>query len=390
MTSLSKNASRIVQSEIRIMSVECEKVRGVNLAQGICDTEVPLPVRRAAHAAIDGGVNSYTRLIGLEDLRRAISKKLQSYNRISANPETEIVVTVGSTGAFYSTCLALLDEGDEVIVFEPYYSYHVNTLTAIHAVPRYVMLRPPNWSFTREGLERLATPRTKAIILNTPANPSGKVFSRAEVELIADFANSRDLFVITDEIYEHFLYDGAEHVSPASLPGMQERTITISGFSKTFSITGWRIGYVACSARWSPAIGYFHDLAYVCAPAPLQRGVAAGLEELNSDFYRRLAAEYLHKRDTLCATLQQAGLRPWIPQGSYYVLADASSLPGRTSKEKAMWLLKTTGVASVPGASFFHDDSGENLLRFCFAKTDAELAEACRRLEKIRAAVAVG
>jgi len=390
MTSLSKNASRIVQSEIRIMSVECEKVRGVNLAQGICDTEVPLPVRRAAHAAIDGGVNSYTRLIGLEDLRRAISKKLQSYNRISANPETEIVVTVGSTGAFYSTCLALLDEGDEVIVFEPYYSYHVNTLTAIHAVPRYVMLRPPNWSFTREGLERLATPRTKAIILNTPANPSGKVFSRAEVELIADFANSRDLFVITDEIYEHFLYDGAEHVSPASLPGMQERTITISGFSKTFSITGWRIGYVACSARWSPAIGYFHDLAYVCAPAPLQRGVAAGLEELNSDFYRRLAAEYLHKRDTLCATLQQVGLRPWIPQGSYYVLADASSLPGRTSKEKAMWLLKTTGVASVPGASFFHDDSGENLLRFCFAKTDAELAEACRRLEKIRAAVAVG
>jgi len=390
MTSLSKNASRIVQSEIRIMSVECEKVRGVNLAQGICDTEVPLPVRRAAHAAIDGGVNSYTRLIGLEDLRRAISKKLQSYNRISANPETEIVVTVGSTGAFYSTCLALLDEGDEVIVFEPYYSYHVNTLTAIHAVPRYVMLRPPNWSFTREGLERLATPRTKAIILNTPANPSGKVFSRAEVELIADFANSRDLFVITDEIYEHFLYDGAEHVSPASLPGMQERTITISGFSKTFSITGWRIGYVACSARWSPAIGYFHDLAYVCAPAPLQRGVAAGLEELNSDFYRRLVAEYLHKRDTLCATLQQAGLRPWIPQGSYYVLADASSLPGRTSKEKAMWLLKTTGVASVPGASFFHDDSGENLLRFCFAKTDAELAKACRRLEKIRAAVAVG
>ena len=390
MTSLSKNASRIVQSEIRIMSVECEKVRGVNLAQGICDTEVPPPVRRAAHGAIDGGVNSYTRLIGLEDLRRAISKKLQNYNRISANPETEIVVTVGSTGAFYSTCLALLDEGDEVIVFEPYYSYHVNTLTAIHAVPRYINLRPPQWSFTRGALERLASPRTKAIVLNTPANPSGKVFSRAEVELIADFAKERDLFVITDEIYEHFLYDGTEHVSPASLPGMQERTITISGFSKTFSITGWRIGYVACSSRWSPAIGYFHDLAYVCAPAPLQRGVAAGLEELDSDFYRRLGAEYLSKRDLLCATLERVGLRPWIPQGSYYVLADASALPGRTSKEKAMWLLKTTGVASVPGASFFHDDSGENLLRFCFAKTDAELAEACRRLEKIRAVVAVG
>jgi aminotransferase len=390
MISLSKNASQIVQSEIRIMSVECAKVGGVNLAQGICDTEVPLPVRRAAHAAIDGGVNSYTRLIGLDDLRRAISRKLRNYNRIFADPETEIVVTVGSTGAFYSACLALLDPGDEVIVFEPFYSYHVNTLTAIDVVPAYVTLKPPDWDFTQGTLEQAVSPRTKAILLNSPANPSGKVFSRQEIELIADFARRHDLFIFTDEIYEYFLYDGAEHVSPASLPDMKERTITISGFSKTFSVTGWRIGYLACSARWAPSIGYFHDLAYVCAPAPLQRGVAAGLEELDASFYRNLAAEYRGKRDLLCSSLQQVGLRPWVPQGSYYVLSDASELPGRNSKEKAMWLLEKTGVASVPGASFFHDDSGENLLRFCFAKTDAELAEACKRLETIKRAVAVG
>ncbi len=372
------------------MSVECEKVRGINLAQGICDTEVPEPVRRASKAAIDGGANSYTRLIGIEDLRRAISRKLREYNHVFADPETEIVVTVGSTGAFYSSCLALLDPGDEVIVFEPFYSYHVNTLTAMNVVPACVTLKPPDWNFDREALERAVSKRTKAIVLNTPANPSGKVFSRKEIEIVADFAIRHDLFVFTDEIYEYFLYDGAEHVSPASLSGMKERTITISGFSKTFSVTGWRIGYLACSAKWAPAIGYFHDLAYVCAPSPLQRGVAAGLDELDEDFYRNLAGEYLSKRDMICKTLQQVGLRPWVPQGSYYVLADASDLPGRTSKEKAMWLLKTTGVASVPGASFFHDDSGENLLRFCFAKTDAELGEACRRLEKVKSAAAVG
>src|SRR5262245_23019086 len=388
MTSLSKNAARIVQSEIRIMSVECEKVRGINLAQGICDTEVPEPVRRASKAAIDGGANSYTRLIGIEDLRRAIARKLRDYNRIAADPETEIVVTMGSTGAFYSSCMALLDPGDEVIVFEPFYSYHVNTLTAMNVTPAYVTLKPPDWSFTREALEHAATKHTKAIVLNTPANPSGKVFSRKEIELIAEFAIRHDLFVFTDEIYEYFLYDGAEHVSPASLPGMKERTITISGFSKTFSVTGWRVGYLACSAKWAPAIGYFHDLAYVCAPSPLQRGVAAGLDELDAGFYRKLADEYLSKRDMICSTLQQVGLRPWIPQGSYYVLADASELPGRNSKEKAMWLLRTTGVASVPGASFFHDDSGENLLRFCYAKTDAELKEACKGFGRVQAAVA--
>jgi len=388
MTSLSKLAASIVQSEIRIMSVECAKVGGINLAQGVCDTELPAPVRDGAVAAIQTGLNSYTRLDGIGELRQAIATKLRRDNGITVDAEREVVVTVGSTGSFYSTCVALLDPGDEVIVFEPYYGYHVNTLALIQAKPVYVKLTPPDWKFTRADLERAFTSRTRAIVVNTTANPTGKVFSREELNWVAELAVKHDLFVFTDEIYEYFLYDGREHISPATLPGMAERTVTISGFSKTFSITGWRIGYAACSARWAPAIGYFHDLAYVCAPAPLQAGVAAGLRELKPDFYAHLGAEYAAKRKLMCDTLTAIGLTPCVPQGAYYVLADASSLPGKDSKEKAMHLLHTAGVASVPGKSFYGDGGGEQMLRFCFAKTDADLAEACRRLAGSRVAVA--
>ena len=385
MTSLSKLAGAIVQSEIRIMSVECAKVGGINLAQGVCDTELPPSVRDGAIAAISSGLNSYTRLDGISELRQAIAAKVRRDNGISVDPEREVVVTVGSTGAFYSTCVALLDPGDEVIVFEPYYGYHVNTLALVQAKPVYVKLAPPDWTFTRAELERAITPKTRALIVNSPANPSGKVFAREELGWIAELAIKHDLFVFTDEIYEYFLYDGREHISPATLPGMAERTVTISGFSKTFSITGWRIGYAACSKQWAPAIGYFHDLAYVCAPAPLQAGVAAGLRELSSDFYAGLGVEYAAKRKLMCDTLTSIGLTPFVPQGAYYVLADASSLPGKDSKEKAMYLLRTAGVASVPAASFYADGGGQQMLRFCFAKTDSDLAEACRRLERMRA-----
>lgn len=388
MPNLSHLASQITQSEIRIMSVECEKVGGVNLAQGICDTEVPLAVRRGAEAAIEGGLNSYTRLDGIAELRRAIARKMRAYNRIECDPEREVVVTMGATGAFYSACMALLNPGDEVIIFEPYYGYHVNTLLAMHAKPAFVPMHPPDWSFTRAALEQAITAKTRAVVVNSPANPSGKVFSAQEMQWIAELAAERDLFVFTDEIYEYFLYDGRRHISPALLPGMRERTITISGFSKTFSITGWRIGYAVCDSKWAGAIGYFHDLVYICAPAPLQHGVAAGLEELKPDFYNSLTAEYAIKRDLLCSSLQEVGLTPNIPQGAYYVLADASRLTGKTSKEKAMHLLREAGVASVPGAAFFHNvaGGGENLLRFCFAKTDSELRQACRRLGQLRTA----
>jgi aminotransferase len=382
MLSLSRKASGIAQSEIRIMSVECEKMRGINLAQGICDTEVPEPVQRGAIDAIRSRQNSYTRLDGVAPLRCAIARKMHDYNHIDVDPEREVVVTAGSTGAFYSTCTALLDPGDEVIVFEPYYGYHVHTLLALDCVPVYVTMHPPRWIFSREQLERAITPKTRAVILNSPANPSGKVFSREELEFIAELAVQHDLFVITDEIYEYFLYDDNEHISPASLPGMAERTVTISGFSKSYSITGWRIGYAACDARWAHSIGYFHDLAYICAPSPFQHGVRAGLEELTPQFYRDMANEYRAKRDLLCTTLEQIGLSPSWPQGSYYVLADASSLPGSNSKEKAMHLLAQAGVASVPGEAFF-SGGGKNLLRFCFAKTDVDLEEACRRLSRM-------
>ncbi|HJW99276.1 MAG TPA: pyridoxal phosphate-dependent aminotransferase [Terriglobales bacterium] len=385
MLSLSRKAAGIAQSEIRIMSVECDRVQGINLAQGICDTELPEPVLRGAVDAIRSRQNSYTRLDGVTILRRAISRKMREYNHVEADPEGEIVVTAGSTAAFYSACMALLNPGDEVIVFEPYYGYHVNTLRALDCVPVYVTMHPPEWIFSREHLERAITAKTRAVIINSPANPSGKVFSREELEFIAELAIRNDLFVITDEIYEYFLYDENEHISPASLPGMAERTITISGFSKTYSITGWRVGYAVCDARWAHSIGYFHDLAYICAPSPFQHGVTAGLGELTPDFYRDLATEYRAKRDLLCTTLEQIGLAPSWPQGSYYVLADASPLPGTSSKEKAMHLLGQAGVASVPGEAFF-SEGGRSLLRFCFAKTDSDLQEACRRLSRMQVA----
>jgi aminotransferase len=293
-------------------------------------------------------------------------------------------VSAGATGALYCACLALLNPGDEVIVFEPFYGYHISTLVATGAVPVYVRMSPPNWSFLMADLESVVTSRTRGIIINTPANPSGKVFTEAELKQLADFATRHDLFVFTDEIYEHFLYDGRIHIPPATLPGMWERTITISGLSKTFSITGWRIGYSICDARWAQTIGYFSDLVYVCAPAPLQTGVAKGLLTLETSYYENLSNEYTKKRDLICNGLSMAGLKPNIPQGAYYVLADISSLPGKNSKERAMYLLRETDVACVPGEAFYHDDSGENLARFCYAKEDFVLEDASNRLAKLK------
>ncbi|HEY6351888.1 MAG TPA: pyridoxal phosphate-dependent aminotransferase [Candidatus Angelobacter sp.] len=377
--SVSKRAARTVQSEIRVMSIECEKVKGINLAQGVCDTEVPEAVREGAKRAIDGGINSYTRADGLAEIRQAIAEKMRRFNGIECDPETEVIVSAGSTGSFYAACLSLLNPGDEVILFEPYYGYHLNTLIAVEAVPVFVTLQAPNWDFTPDALERAVSPRTRGIMLNSPANPSGKIFTRQELEWIAAFAQKHDLFVFTDEIYEYFVYEG-RHISPATLPGMWERTITISGYSKTFSITGWRIGYTIADRKWSKAMSFFNDLVYVCAPAPLQVGVAQGILKLPASFYQHISRDYVKKRDLLCGTLQEAGLTPSVPKGAYYVLADASILPGTTSKEKSMFLLRETGVASVAGSAFYSGSGGENLLRFCFAKTDEELAQACRKL----------
>jgi len=383
MLGLSDIASRIVQSTIRTMSVECDRVGGINLAQGVCDTEVPGVVRHAAEAAVEAGFNQYTRLDGIARLRQAIAHKLATQNGIIADPDSEILVTSGATGAFDAACRALLNPGDEVILFEPYYGYHYATLVGQHCRPVLVSLAPPDYRFEPERLANAVTRKTRGIMINTPANPSGKIFSREELAVIVDIASQHDLFLFTDEIYEHFVYDGRRHVSPATLPGAAERTITISGFSKTFSITGWRVGFLHASARWIPAISYFHDLVYVCAPAPFQHGVAAGLEELPASFYPELVGAYGKKRKMICEALRAAGLEPSVPAGSYYVMADAFRIAGANSIEKAMNLLHLTGVASVPGEAFFQGGRGENLLRFCFAKTDRDLEQACERLSRI-------
>jgi aminotransferase len=382
--SLGERCGCVMQSEIRSMSLECARIGGINLSQGVCDTPVPIEVLQGAADSIMRGGNTYTHHAGIRELREAIADKQRRFAGMELDPESEIVVSAGATGAMYCAFQALLSRGDEVIVFEPYYGYHVSTLFAVEAVPVFVPLEPPAWSFQQESLEAAVSPRTRALLVNTPANPSGKVFSLHELALIADFAIRHDLFVFTDEMYEHFVYDGLSHRSVATLPGMKERTIAISGLSKTFSVTGWRIGYAMCDARWAGAIGFFNDLFYVCAPSPLQAGVTAGLRSLGDEYFHALSSEYAAKRDLFCKVLQDAGLTPHIPQGAYYVLADTDGLPGRTAKERAMHILQRTGVASVPGSAFFHEEGGDSLVRFCFAKEDHVLESACEKLLKLR------
>jgi aminotransferase len=378
--SLSELAPRVLQSEIRAMTLECDRMGGVNLAQGVCDTDVPAPVAEGAIAAIREGHNIYTRLDGIARLRQAIAAKLREDRGLTVDPDREVLVTSGATGAFHAAAMALLNPGDEVILFEPFYGYHANTLTSLRMKPVIVPLASPEWRLDIEMFRAAITPRTRAVLINTPANPSGKIFSRAELEDVARVAAKHELFIFTDEIYEYFLYGEAEHISPAMLTGMRERTILMSGFSKTFSITGWRLGYLVADAKWLGAMSYFHDLTYVCAPSAFQHGAAAGLEQLGPEFYLQLARDHEAKRDRLAAALQGAGLTPHIPAGAYYILADASRVPGENAARKARTLLARTGVASVAGSAFFRPGGGENLLRFCFAKKDADLEDACRRL----------
>jgi aminotransferase len=373
----------LVQSEIRAMTLACTLVQGINLAQGVCDTGVPPTVVDAAKHAMDHGFNTYTRYDGLAELRQALAQRMGTFNHMTVNSETEVTVSAGATGAFHCVCMGLLQPGDEVILFEPYYGYHLSTILAVEAVPRIVSLQAPDWFLSMEALEEAITDRTKAIVVNTPSNPSGKVFTTQELEGIAAVARRHDLFIFTDEIYEYFVYDNLAHVSLASLPDMADRTITISGYSKTFSITGWRIGHAVAAPRWASMIGAMNDLVYVCAPAPLQYGVAVGIKRLGVEFYQELQRSFQCKRDQFCQVLQDIGLSPTIPRGAYYVLADVRRLPGRTGKERAIYLLEKTGVAGVPGEAFFQGDHGAKYIRFSFAKTNVDLDLACERLQKL-------
>ncbi len=369
------------------MTKDCNAKGGINLAQGLCDTEIPEVVRRATQRAIESGPNTYVSHTGLPELKQAIAAKLSHHNQLDFDPSSEIVITNGASGAFWATCLSLLDPGDELLLFEPFYGYHLAQLRACGLGARFIHLEPPQFAFDEAALEAAHTPRTRAIVVSTPNNPSGKVFSEDELRAVARFAERHNLWIISDEIYEHFVYDGRRHISPACVGDVRERCITISGLSKTLSITGWRIGFCAASAPIAERIALASDVVYICAPAPLQMGVALGLQQLPDEFYRQLASDHQRKRDTFCSALSDAGLSPINPEGAYYVLADASSLPGETAVQRATHLLDRTGVAAVAGSAFFEprtNNPGENLLRFCFAKTDAVLNEACQRLRKWR------
>lgn len=380
---LSQLAPETFQSEIRAMTTECDRIGGINLAQGVCDTPVPAIVEAAAAQAMRDGQNIYTRCDGITRLREAIAAKQQRDYGLTYDADREVLVASGATAGLHVATMALLNPGDEVLVFEPFYGYHVHTLKSLRVKPVLVALAEPDFALDVDAMRAAVTPATRAILVNTPANPSGKIFSRAELEAVADLCRERDLFLITDEIYEYFVYDGARHISPATLPGMRERTIMISGFSKTYSITGWRVGYATADARWMPAMAHFHDLTYVCSPAPLQVGVAAGLEQLPPEFYKQLAADHQQKREKLASALHDAGMEPTIPAGAYYIMARIDHLPGKTAAEKARHLLRATGVAAVAGSAFFRPGRGENLMRFCFAKQAADLDEACARLRKL-------
>lgn len=382
MNQISDRLRGLVQSDIRRMSRECERVGGINLGQGICDLPTIPELVEGACDAISSSKATYSKFEGIDLLRERIAKKIARFNRFEVDPSRELVVTVGSTGGFAAAALATLNAGDEVILFEPYYGYHLNTLKVLGVETKYVPLNLPDWSIDFDALRAAFGPKTRGIVVCTPSNPCGKVFTPDELRKIAALCREFHAWCYTDEIYEYIVYDGRKHVSMASID--RDVTITISGFSKTFSVTGWRIGYVAADAKVCASIGLVNDLFYVCAPTPLQWGIARALE-IGDDYYANLAADYEKKRDLLAAALTEGGFRPFVPQGAYYMLAE---IPDgfADSREAAMALIEEAGVASVPGPSFYASDRGDRLLRFCFAKDFAALEEACRRVRAFTAA----
>lgn len=376
----SRRTERLVQSEIRAMTRACNEVGGVNMGQGICDTPTPELVKAAAIDAVATNRSIYTPYNGVPELRRALADKLGSYNGVRCDPDSELTVTVGSAAAYACALVALFDPGDEIVLFEPFYGYHANAALVAGVVPRFVRLEPPDFALDLDALRSAIGPSTRAILVNTPMNPCGKVFEEAELRAIGELCQERDLLCLTDEVYEYLVYSGRRHLSMASLPGMAERTVTMTSYSKTFSITGWRIGYAAGPAPLIEAIGLVHDLNYICAPHPLQLAVANGIARLPDSYYAGLRADYEGKRDRFCAALTRVGLPPIVPQGAYYVLADVSALGCETAKAAAMRILAEAGVAGVPGSAFF-GEGGEQLVRFCYAKSDADLDRAIAGLE---------
>jgi len=364
------------------MSILCNEKNGLNMAQGLCDLEVPHPVSEGAKEGIDRGKNVYTSAYGNYKLRAAIAKKQNDFYDQGIEVDN-VLVSLGATGAFYATAMSLLNEGDEVILFEPYYGYHVATLESIGCKIKYMRTTPPAYEIDFENLKDQISEETKAILICNPSNPSGKVYTKEELQKLSEIINQNDLFLFSDEMYEHFIYDGLEFVSALSIESLKERTVVISGFSKIYSITGWRVGYAITQKEIIDAASAFNDLVYVCPPAPLQNGVLKGLNELPKSYYENVAKEHQKKRDKFIKALNDAGLSAEYVKGAYYVLADISSLEGEDDKQKVVSLLEKTGIAAVPARAFYQDSEGIHLARFCFSKKEAELDEAIERLKRL-------
>ena len=376
---LSHRVEHFVESVIRDMTRLSLKHNAINLAQGFPDFPAPLELKRAAASAIMGDYNQYSITWGAKDLRDEISRKASEYNHIEADPDSEVTVTCGSTEAMMASMLALLNEGDEVVVFEPFYENYGPDAAVSGAVPRFVPLNDDN-SIDEEALASVFNKKTRALILNTPNNPCGKVFGKDELKLIADLCIDYDVIAVTDEIYEYILYDNKKHTSIGSLDEMKDRTITISGFSKTYSVTGWRIGYALAEKTLTSAIRKVHDFLTVGAPAPLQHACVTALRFPDS-YYEELAGMYDRKRKLLYNALIKAGFKCSLPEGAYYILADIPEGTGMDDTAFARYMVGEIGVAAVPGSSFYRSEAGKHKLRFTFSKKDETLMEAARRLE---------
>jgi aspartate/methionine/tyrosine aminotransferase len=381
---LSEKAGQFTESVIREMTRLALAHNAVNLSQGFPDFAAPEEIKAAARDAITRDINQYAITWGAKSLRNAIAGKFQRTQGITIDPEREITVCCGSTEAMMSAMMAIINPGDEVVVFEPFYENYGPDAILSGASPRFVRLRAPDWSFDADELARAFSNKTKAIILNTPNNPTGKVFSRAEMETIRDLCVRHNSFLITDEIYEHMLYDGATHISAATIEGLRERTITINALSKTYSVTGWRVGWAIAPPEVTSAIRKVHDFLTVGAAAPLQEAGAIALRSPES-YYAQLASDYLERRNSLLGILSDAGFKCFTPRGAYYIMTDISAFGFANDVDFARYLVKEIGVAAVPGSSFYHNPAdGAQQLRFTFCKKESTLAEAARRLAKLR------
>ncbi|MGC2466615.1 MAG: aminotransferase class I/II-fold pyridoxal phosphate-dependent enzyme [Candidatus Acidiferrum sp.] len=380
---LSAKAEKFTESVIREMTRLAMKHGAVNLSQGFPDFAAPAEIKEAARQAIADDINQYAITWGAKPLRDAIVDKFERTQGVRVDPEREITICCGSTEAMMSTMLAIINPGDEIVVFEPFYENYGPDAILSGATPRFVKLRPPDWTFDERELAAAFGPHTKAIILNTPNNPTGKVFSRAELEFIRDLCVRWNAFCITDEIYEHILYDGAEHISMARIDSMRDRTIVINGMSKTYSVTGWRVGWAIASPEPTAAIRKVHDFLTVGAAAPLQQAGAIALKSPQS-YYDKLGADYTVRRERLLKILTAAGFTVYKPLGAYYIMTDISAFGFPDDVAFAKFLVEKVGVAVVPGSSFYNDArDGATQVRFTFCKKESTLAAAEGRLSRL-------